>query len=173
MNTTPARGRDIYLIAACLAVVIAQATLVSRLRVFNASPDLLLVAVVCWSLVRGMRDGLMWAFGGGLGIDLIAGLPLGTSSLALLPIPWLGDLGRVSVFGNNALLPALLVMLATPLRGWIMLLLQQIRGIRVDWVADTVHIIGPEMILNMLLAIVVYPVVRWLTARISPLVAEI
>ncbi len=169
----PSRGRDVYLIIACLVIIIAQATLVSRIRVFGASPDLLLVTLVCWSLVHGVRDGLIWAFEGGLGIDLIAGLPLGTSSLALLPIPWFGDLGRSSVFGNNTLLPVLLVALATPLRGWIMLLLQQMRGTHVDWIADTVHVIGPETILNMLLAIAVYPVVRWLTGRVSPMAPEI
>ncbi len=156
---------------ACLVIALAQATLVSRIRILNASPDLLLVTVVCWSLVHGVRDGLIWAFVGGLGVDLIAGLPLGTSSLALLPIPWLGNLGRTRVFGSSTLLPLLLVALATPLRGWIVLLLQHTRGAG-GWIAATTHVIGPEIVLNVALAVIIYPIVRWLAGRVNPLAAE-
>lgn len=173
MAATHPQSRDTYLTAAFLAfIVIAQATLFSRVRVFGASPDLLLVAVVCWSLARGVGDGLVWSFGGGLGVDLVAGLPLGTSSLALLPLPWLGGLGHASIFGSSGLLPALLVMLATPLRGWIMLLLQQAADAHVDWIASTVRVIGPELVLNALLAVITYPLVRWLAASLNPRTTE-
>lgn len=168
------RSRDLYVETACLAIIVlAQATLLSRVRLFGVSPDLLLVSVVCWSLARGVRGGLIWSFGGGLGIDLIAGAPLGRTALTLLPTSWLGNLGRTSIFGNHALLPILLAALATPLRGWLMLLIQQMGGARVDWLASTVQIIGPEMVLNAVLAFGVYPVLRWLAARLNPSPTEI
>ena len=42
----------------------------------------------------------------------------------------------------------------------------------VDWIAATTHVIGPEIILNVSLAVIIYPVVRWLAGRVSPLAAE-
>lgn len=168
------RNRDAYFEAAVvLIIVIAQATLLSRVRVVGAGPDLLLVGVVCWSLVRGVRAGLLWSFGGGLGIDLIAGAPLGLTALTLLPTAWIGNLGRARVFGSHALLPILLVALATPLRGWFMLLIQQTRGTQINWISSTLRVIGPELVLNALLTVAIYPTMRWLAARLNPMTTEL
>jgi len=58
--------------------VVIQGTLLARFHFYGASPNLLLVVVVCWSLLHTVSEGLVWAFAGGLGVDLIAGLPLAT-----------------------------------------------------------------------------------------------
>lgn len=155
-----------YATLAGLAVVVfAQATLFSRIRVFGVSPDLLLVTAVGWSLLRGVNDGLLWGFGGGLGVDVISGLPLGMSALAMLPAAWLGGLGRSTVFSPSTLLPVLLVLPGTLFRGWIVLALQAASGIQPDWIATTVHVIAPEAALNALLMIILYPLMRWWAVR--------
>ena len=81
--------------------------------------------------------GLLLAFAGGLAIDLITGLPLGTTPLALMPVCFLGVIGRSSIYVNNLWLPVLLVAIATPLDGWLMLLIRQLRGLPVDWQGAT------------------------------------
>ncbi len=155
--------------AAVLAlVVLVQATLLARVRLVGASPNLLLVVVVCWSLIRGLYDGLIWGFVGGLALDVIAGLPLGTSSLALMATTPLAGLGKNSVFPGSLTLPVLLVALATPVYGWLVLLTELLRGIPVDWLASSVRVIGPEIAINGALVIVVYPVLRWLATQIRP-----
>ncbi|MCX7708022.1 MAG: rod shape-determining protein MreD [Anaerolineae bacterium] len=157
-----------YATLAGLAVtVLAQATLLSRIRVLGVRPDLLLVTAVCWSLLRGVGEGMLWGFGGGLGIDVISGLPLGMSALALLPAAWLGGLGRSTVLSPGTLLPVLLVLPGTLLRGWIVLALQTASGLSPDWIATTVHVIAPEAALNALLMIILYPFIRWWAVRSS------
>jgi len=141
-------------------VVLTQATLISRVRVLGVSPDLLLVTVVGWSLLRGVGEGLLWGFAGGLGIDVISGLPLGMSALALLPAAWLGGLGRGTIYSSSAILSLLLVTVATPLRGWLILALQAASGLQVDWIATTLHVISVEAALNVLLMAAIYPVMR-------------
>jgi rod shape-determining protein MreD len=158
-----------YLMAAVLTlVVLVQATLLARIKLAGASPNLLLVVVVCWSLIRGLYDGLVWGFVGGLALDSIAGLPLGTSSLALMATTPLAGLGKNSVFPGSLTLPILLVALATPVYGWIVLLSEMVRGIPVDWLASTLHIIAPEITFNAALVIVVYPALRGLATQIRP-----
>ncbi|OIO90401.1 MAG: rod shape-determining protein MreD [Anaerolineae bacterium CG2_30_64_16] len=147
--------------------VLLQATLLTRVRVLGVSPDLLLVAVVAWSLLHGATEGLIWGFIGGLGLDLVAGMPLGTSSLALMAICFLAGLGTNSVFAGNLLLPIFLAGLATPVHGWIILLSAQLRGLRVDWIASTVRVIGPGILLNAALMVLVYPALRGLATRVG------
>ncbi|PKO20653.1 MAG: rod shape-determining protein MreD [Chloroflexi bacterium HGW-Chloroflexi-1] len=162
---------DLYLTLTVVALaVLIQATLLTRVRVLGVSPDLLLVAVVAWSLLQGATQGFIWGFIGGLGLDLVAGMPLGTSSLALMAASasrFLAGLSTNSVFAGNLLLPIFIVVLATPLHGWIILLTGQLRGLRIDWITSTVRVIGPEMLLNALLVVLVYPVLRWLATRIG------
>ncbi len=159
-------GRDltnVYLAAAVLAVlVLLQATLLARVRVLGVAPNLLLVAVIAWSLLHGIEEGLLWGFVGGLGVDLVAGLPLGVSSLALMVVCFLGSIGKTTVFPGNLTLPIFVVALATPLHGWIILLTEAVAGTPVNWVTDTVRVIGPELLLNAALTIPVYPLLSGL-----------
>jgi rod shape-determining protein MreD len=162
------RTANIYLSLLILAlVIIVQGTLLARLRFFGASPNLLLVVVVGWSLLRSVSEGLLWSFAGGLGVDLIAGLPLGTTALALMPTCFLAGLGRSRVFASSLPLPVLLAALATPIAGWINLLTQQLRGVAVDWIGSTLRVILPELALNVLLVVVMYPILRWFALRLG------
>jgi rod shape-determining protein MreD len=149
---------NIYLVLVVLAsLVLVQATLLTRVRLWGTAPNLLLVAVIAWSLARSIEEGLLWGFIGGLGVDLVAGMPLGTSSLALMASSFLAGIGQTTVFPGNLTLPVFVVGLATLAHGWIMLLIAAGRGLPVNWVTNTVQIIGPEILLNAALAIVVYP----------------
>jgi len=146
-------------------VVIVQATLLARVRVLGASPNLLLVSTIALGLLYTVTEGVVWAFAGGLGLDLITGMPLGTSSLAAMTACLLTRLGRNRVFAGNLWWPILVTALATLVYGWIVLLTEQMRGLPVDWVASTVQVIGPEMLLNVAAMVLVYPALRALATR--------
>ena len=150
-----------------LLIVLVQSTLLPRIRVLGNSPDFVLVAVIAWSLLRGINAGLVWGFFAGLGLDLISGMPLGTSSLALMAICFLTRIGTRSVFAGNLVLPVATVAVATAVHGWLTLLILQVRGLPVDWVAMTVRVIGPEILLNAFLLLPVYPALRWLAIRMG------
>jgi rod shape-determining protein MreD len=158
-------GRNGLALLGLVLVVLIQATVVARIRVLGASPNLLLVSTIAWGLLFNVREGVIWGFAGGLGLDLITGTPLGTSSLAAMTACLLTELSRNRVFANNLWWPMVVVALATPVYGWIVLLTQQLRGLPVDWVGSTVRVIGPEMVLNVATMVVVYPVLRALTSR--------
>jgi rod shape-determining protein MreD len=153
-------GRNGLELIGLVLVVLIQATLLSRLRVLGASPNLLLVTTIAWGLLQSVSDGVVWAFAGGLGLDLITGMPLGTSSLAGMTACLLTGIGRNRVFSNNLWWPIVLVAMATPVYGWIVLLTEQIRGVPVDWLGSTIHVVGPELALNVAAMVVVYPVLR-------------
>lgn len=66
-------------------VAVLDATLSGRyLTVGNATPHLVLVIGVIWSIAAGIDRGIAWAFVGGLVLDTLLGRPLGATAFALL-----------------------------------------------------------------------------------------
>jgi rod shape-determining protein MreD len=141
--------------------VLVQSALMARVRFLGACPNLLLVLVVCWGLLRGVSEALPLAFAAGIGLDLLAGLPLGTSSLALMVASSLTSLGTNRVFSGNVLLPAMLTAAATLLYALVVLLTLQLRGQTVTWLQMSLRVVAPELVLNVLLTLLVYPIMRW------------
>ena len=60
-------------------------------------PDVTLVIILVWSAVRGVRDGLIWAFLVGILLDTLALDPLGGNALALLPVVLLAALSSTAL----------------------------------------------------------------------------
>jgi rod shape-determining protein MreD len=76
--------RYIAAAAVLLPAAVLQVTLAPRLDVAGAFPNLVLLAVVGWTLIRGAGSGLRWAIAGGLLLDLVSPGPLGVHALALV-----------------------------------------------------------------------------------------
>ena len=74
------------LLAAVGATVTAllELTVGPYLRVGTAQPHLVLVLGIIVTVAIGLEAGLVWAFVGGLVIDVLAQRPLGSTSFALL-----------------------------------------------------------------------------------------
>jgi rod shape-determining protein MreD len=73
-------------LAAVGAVVAAllDTTIAPYLRIGGVQPDLALVFAIIWTVVAGFEGGLVWAFVGGLLIDLLASRPLGSTVFTFL-----------------------------------------------------------------------------------------
>lgn len=89
------------LVLAAVGAVVAgllELTVVPHLSVNGAHPHPVLVLGVIWTVAAGIESGLVWAFAGGLLLDVLAPRPLGSTAFALLV-----SLGGASV-GARALL---------------------------------------------------------------------
>ena len=74
------------LLAAVGATVAAlfELTVTTYLRVGGVQPHLVLVLAVIVTIAVGLEAGLVWAFVGGLALDVLAQRPLGSTAFALL-----------------------------------------------------------------------------------------
>ena len=74
------------LFAAIGAVITALAEVTFGIydAVGSATPHLVLVGGVIWTIAAGIDRGITWAFVGGLVLDSLLGRPIGVSSFALL-----------------------------------------------------------------------------------------
>jgi rod shape-determining protein MreD len=92
-------GIPLFVIAALL-----QATVLPHLRVFGGQPDLIVILALAWASLDDDQEGMAWAFVGGFFLDLLSGVPLGVSSLVLVPIAYFVGLAEAQLYRNNLLL---------------------------------------------------------------------
>src|SRR5438309_12075521 len=67
-----------------LAAALLQGTVAPLIAVGGARPSLPILVAASWSIAAGAREGVWWAFLGGLVSDLISGGPLGACERAWL-----------------------------------------------------------------------------------------
>jgi rod shape-determining protein MreD len=61
-----------------------ELTVAPHISVNGAHPHLVLVLGVVWVVAAGLESGLVWAFAGGLVLDVLAPRPLGSTAFTLL-----------------------------------------------------------------------------------------
>ena len=148
--------------ALLFGLVILQNAVISGLRVGTARLDVMLLAVLSWSLLRGDREGMVWAFGGGLLLDLACGGTPGRFSIPLLVVAFIVGLSSRYFSSQNLLVPlALSVLLFIPYDLTHMLMLQ-LTGLPQEWPEGLLRITLPSAFLNAVFSLPVYMALRWL-----------
>lgn len=107
-----------------LVVALAQATVVPAYNPISFQPNVVLVLILVWSALRGLPEGLSWAFAVGMVLDVLAVDPLGTNALALMGVVLLAGLSRRRFFQSSLIFPMALAVAATVLHGVGLLLLR-------------------------------------------------
>lgn len=107
-----------YLMIPLMAVAaLLQSTAFARLAIGGVKPDLVLLLVVVGTLLYGPRIGVIWAFVGGLFLDILSGGPLGSSSLALMAAAAVAGVGHTTLSRFNVLVPLGAIILGTLVYG--------------------------------------------------------
>jgi len=128
----------------------------------GVEPELMLMVVVSWSLLRGTGEGMVWALIGGVCLDLLSGAPFGMMTVALLVVSFLSGLGERSVFRTHILLPVVMALVTTLLYDLIVLLILALTGRPVAWTDSVVHVVLPSTLINTLLIPLVFWPLQWL-----------
>jgi len=158
----------LYLVVPALfLVVILQASAVPHLRIWGVFPDLPLILVVSWSLLRGSRAGLVWGLVAGLFLDLLSGTPAGAAMAALGTVGFLAGLARRSVFRAQLLLPVVVIVASTVLYDLLLLLAMFVAGRTVLWLETLGRVVLPSAALNLLLLPVIHFSLRGVYRRIA------
>jgi rod shape-determining protein MreD len=78
----PASGLVAVPVMALLTIV--QTAVFPRLPILGVTPSLPFLVALAWSVLRGLDEGLVWAFVAGLFMDLFTIAPVGGSSLTYM-----------------------------------------------------------------------------------------
>jgi rod shape-determining protein MreD len=152
-----------------LVAVLLQTAVFSHLRVFGGQPDLIVLLVIAWSILDRDREGIVWAFVGGLFLDLFSGAPIGVSSLALMPMAFVVSLSEAQVYSTNAVLPIILGLGGALSYHVLYLLLIRVFGQEsLPWSQAFVYVMLPSVLVDTLLIAPFLGIMgRWYT-RLHP-----
>jgi rod shape-determining protein MreD len=151
-----------------LGATLIQITLLPHLTLFGVHPELVFLLAVAWSLLRGVEEGILWGFVGGVALDIYSTAPFGVFTLALLFVCFVSGLGESAIFRHNLLLPMLATALTTLLYHSAVLVLMQAMGRPVHWSSDFLRVILPSALLNTLVMPFVYQLARQLNRWVGP-----
>ena len=147
------------------AAVVLQSAIVSSIEIAGGTPDLLLVTLVAVSLLRGAVWGAAAGFAAGLLLDTANLARLGETSLLLAVAGyWIGRYGETTG-RDRTHAPLLSVAVVTIVYSAGALALHVVLGDPVDAATVLVRALIPGVLLNLLLAIPVYALVRRVLGR--------
>ena len=153
--------------AILFVAALVQVTVLNRLEIFGGGPDLLLLALVGVSLLRGSVFGAVGGFFGGLLFDTATLGKLGLTSLVLtLAGYWIGRYGETTG-RDRAHAPFVSVAVATILVQFGALFLHYMLGDPVSARVALLDALFPKVALNLLLTLPVYALVRRVLAWAS------
>jgi rod shape-determining protein MreD len=116
-----------YLAFPLMAILaILQSTLLPRFPIFGVEPQLWFVATITWTLMKDLRQGLIWALIAGIFVDLFSASPLGVTTLALMAAVSIVVLVQRHFPESRILMPVVLGVIATLVFWFVYLLLLRI-----------------------------------------------
>lgn len=151
-----------------VSAVFFQATLWQEVGPLAVLPDLVMVLVLVWSAMRGIPEGLFWAFGLGLLIDALALDPFGANALALIFVAVLGGLARRRIFHSNLVVPIVFAGIATFIHAFVLLILRGSDGGGLN-LSSIMRIVLLQALLNAIIVPPLYLIAglmdRWMEPR--------
>jgi rod shape-determining protein MreD len=150
-----------------------QSSLLAELTFLDGRPELVLIAVIAWAIADKPRQAMVLGLIGGIFLDLLSSLPVGTSSIPLVLIAFL-----VSFTGGRLWQAHFLLPMATTLVGSLFyhafgmaILLAAGRSIDINLALS--RVILPSTFLNVVLAMPFTQLIVGLRNRLYPPEVEI
>jgi rod shape-determining protein MreD len=154
-----------WMFALLFTLTVLQGTVLPRIEILGVHPDLMLLAVTSWSLLRGSEEGMLWALIGGVGIDLLSGARFGIHTLPLLIVGFVAGLGQRRIFRLELLIPVLVIPLATLIYEATILAMLKLLGWPAAWGAGLSYVVLPSILVNTVSMPIVYLGLRMLHRR--------
>jgi cell shape-determining protein MreD len=151
-----------YWIGAALAFFLAllQASSIDQFRIIGVAPNLLLVLLVAWLVVRGLDDVLPMIAVAGITMGLIGLQMPGLVLLALLPVVGFGLVRELHIIHSEPLLVLALVFASSIAYEMVLLISVMATGGVLDLTTAITRSVLPAAIVNVALTPVVYVVMR-------------
>jgi rod shape-determining protein MreD len=151
-----------------LLAVILQSAVVSRIPLLSGTADLPLVMLVAWALQEQVDTAWHWAVAAGLLVGFVSAIPMIVPILVYMVVVLLAQLLQQRVWQAPLLAVFLVTFVGTLFMNVLTLVTYRLTGLALP-VADSLGLIAlPGILLNLLLAIPVYAVMRDLARWMHP-----
>ena len=139
----------------------------------QGTADIVMLVVIAWSLQEPVRVAWQWSLIGGAMIGFASALPLAIPILSYLSIAVIAVLIKRRVWKIPALVMMVITFLGTLIHQSFSAITLSFLGTPLPILETLQQIVMPSILLNILLAIPVYAIVRDFAIRIHPEEVEI
>ena len=147
-------------------LLILQTAVFSQLPLLHGTTDLVMVAIIAWSLQKSVKTAWQWGIIGGLLVSLSTALPFGLPLIGYLLVVGMALLLRQRVWQLPILAMFVATFLGTLITQALAILVLRFTGTPLAWLESVNMITLPSMLLNLLVAIPAYALLgdlaRWL-----------
>lgn len=155
-----------------VGLVLLQTSAVPAFELLGVAPNVVLVVLVCWVVVRGQSEAMVLVPLAGITIGLLSFQGMGESVAAFMPIVLLATLRRAMEPRSEYVWTLAIVIVATALHFVALAVAIEVEGSSIDWLAAATDVLVPSVLVNLLLALLVYWLVRLPTPRPMPHVIQ-
>ncbi len=165
----------IYLIGIPLLLILAilQSSVFGYLTLLDGRPDLVLLAVLSWSLAGRHNEAMVLGLIGGLILDLFSGLPFGTHAIILVFVIYLATSFESRFWEAHLLLPLSISLIASLLFHGLGIGTILLMGRSLDFTYVLTRVILPSTFLNLVLVLPAAQLAEGLRIRLYPPEVEI
>lgn len=159
--------RKIVLAVTILICFLLQSTIFQELAIASISPNLMIVVTAAFGFMRGRKEGMAVGFFCGLLMDLFFGSVLGFYALLFLYVGFLNGIFKKIFYPEDIKLPIFLIAFSDFSYNIIIYFFQFLFRSRFEFGYYFIHIIVPELVYTMLIAIVIYFILLKINQRLE------
>ncbi|HEX5369293.1 MAG TPA: rod shape-determining protein MreD [Dehalococcoidia bacterium] len=137
---------------------LAEASVMPMFRVHDLQPNLVLILLVVWLVVRGQDEAYVLIPIGGVIIGLVDGAPMGTALLGLAPIALLQELRGAQLTERGFVVAIAFCAVLSLTYNYAYLAVFTLEGQSGSWLIATTRVILPTVALNLVVLLPSYAV---------------
>lgn len=151
-----------------VSLAILQTSIFSRVTLLHGTADLVMLAVIAWTLQKKVTKPWFWGFFGGLLIGFISAVPIIVPILSMVTITGLGMILKQRVWQVPILAMFLTTFFGTIISNILTLIALRITGLALPVNEVLFSITLPSILLNLVIAVPMYYLIRDLARWIYP-----
>lgn len=148
--------RKIVLIVLISICFVLQTTTFQTLSFANIGPNLLIIVVTSFGLMRGKKEGMYIGFFSGLLIDIFCGFYLGIYALLYMYIGYISGLFQKRFYPEDIKQPLLLIAGTDFVSNFVIYFVLFLTRGRYDFLYYLIHIMIPELVYTMVITMFFY-----------------
>ena len=148
------------LILGTLGLTLLQTSAIPAFELLGVAPNLLLVTLCCWAVVRDRREALVMVPLAGIWFGLLSNQGMAESVAAFVPLVVVASLREQIRPPNEYAWALAVIIVATLLHFLTVAVTLQLEGASIDWVAAITDVAVPSVMTNLFIGAIVYWLVR-------------
>lgn len=139
-----------------LLVALLEVSVLPMFRVYGLQPNLMLVLLIAWLIVRGSTEAFILAPIAGVILGFVDGAPTGTALIGLAPLAFLQDLRGSQLREGGLIMAVAFAIVMSFYYNYVHLAVFTLQGQSGSWIYASTQIIVPTALINVIVLVPLY-----------------